>query len=223
MRHRTIAAVTAIGSGLLLAAASLELAHSSVAEAGLLTTCASILGGALTFSLINLSLRRWEAHKRKRCGECSPQPSEAEIPGSGVAIAAGSMLDAIPEALILGFAAHQGQQALPPFALIGAFAIGNFAEGLSSASGMRIAGRSSRYVVVLWSAAAVATTLSALLGYWLLGGVASHRGILEGIAAGALIALVIETMVPEALAGQIPFIGALTTSGFIIILYALNG
>lgn len=222
MQHRTIAAVTAVGAGFLLAAASLELARSAVAGAGLLATCLAILAGGLTFSLINLVLRRWDAHKRKRCGECAPQPSEAEMPGSGAAIAAGSLLDAIPEALILGFAARGGEQVLPPIALIGAFAIGNFAEGLSSAAGMRSAGRSKRYIIVLWTAVTLATAIAAMVGYGLFVGSPMHKGVLEAIAAGGLIALVVETMAPEAVAGHVPFIGALTTVGFILFLYALS-
>jgi ZIP family zinc transporter len=144
------------------------------------------------------------------------------MPGSGAAIAAGTMLDSIPESLILGFAAHQGAQALPPIALIGAFAMGNFAEGLSSAAGMRGAGRSALYIFTLWSGAAIATTLAAVFGYWIFALGVRHQGILAAFAAGSLIALVAETMVPEAVAGDTPFAGVLTTAGFILFLYALD-
>lgn len=54
-----------------------------------------ILGGA-TFSIANVALAA--AKDRKRCGECKPQPSEAEAPGSGTSIALGTALDAVPEA-----------------------------------------------------------------------------------------------------------------------------
>jgi ZIP family zinc transporter len=220
-RHRTIAGVTAIGSGLLLAAASLELARGAVVHIGVVPAGLAILGGALAFSLINVALMRWDAHKRKRCGECARQPSETEMPGSGAAIAAGSLLDAIPEAMILGFAAGQSAETLAPLALIGAFGFANFAEGLSSTAGMRSAGRSRRYVMLLWSAAAAATTLAAMLGYLLFASGADYRGLLSAIAAGALIAVVVETMAPEAVAGHLPLTGALTAAGFILFLYAL--
>src|SRR3546814_9697567 len=111
---------------------------------------AAALAGAAAFSLINLMLRRWSAEKRKRCGECVRQPSESETPGSGLAIAAGSMLDAVPEALIIGAAAAGGTHALPPIALIGAFALAHFSEALSSSAGTRNSRRSRRSLVLLW-------------------------------------------------------------------------
>jgi ZIP family zinc transporter len=144
------------------------------------------------------------------------------MPGSGLAIAAGSLLDAIPEAMILGFAAHGGARSIPPLALIGVFAAANFAEGLSSSAGMRAAGRSVIYVVWLWSAAATATIAAAVAGYALFAAGADHRGVLSAIAAGALIAMVVETMAPEAAAGRLPMAGVLTAAGFILFLYALH-
>jgi ZIP family zinc transporter len=221
--HRFIAATIALASGLLLAAATLELARGAVMHTSLATACLAILGGAAAFSLVNLALQRWDAHKRKRCGECTPQPSERQMPGSGMAIAAGSLLDAIPEAMILGFAAHEGARAIPPLALIGVFAAANFAEGLSSTAGMRAAGRPIAYVVWLWSAVAIATIAAAIAGYALFASGADYRGVLSALAAGALIAMVVETMAPEAAAGRAPLAGVLTAMGFILFLYALHG
>jgi ZIP family zinc transporter len=220
--HRVIAATIALASGLLLAAATLELAHGAVMHTSLSNACWAILAGAAAFSLANLALERWDAHKRKRCGECTPQPSETKIPGSGLAIAAGSLLDAIPEAMILGFAAHEGARGIPPLALIGVFAAANFAEGLSSSAGMRAAGRSVTYVVWLWGAATTATIAAAVAGYALFAAGADYRGVLSAIAAGALIAMVVETMAPEAAAGRLPMAGVLTAAGFILFLYALH-
>ena len=143
------------------------------------------------------------------------------MPGSGLAIAFGSLLDAVPEALIIGAAAAGGGKALPPLALIAAFALANFAEGLSSAAGMRDAG------------GAAARRSSALdrrhprLGcgggarLCALNGGSVERGWLEVFAAGALIALVVETMAPEAVAGQPRFTGLLAMLGFSALLLAL--
>ncbi len=134
-RHRTIAVVTAIGVGLLIAVASLYLISSALESVSAAMVALGALAGALGFSLVNLALDRWEAGDRKRCGECVQQPAEGTSPGSGLAIAIGSLLDAVPEALIIG--ATAATAVLPPLALVGAFALGNFAEGLSSTAGMR--------------------------------------------------------------------------------------
>ena len=221
MRHRTIAAVTAVGVGLLIAAASLYLILGALEAVAAATAASGALAGAATFSLANVALRRWEAEKRKRCGECVRQPSEAEVPGSGLAIAAGSLLDAVPESVIIGASVASGAGALPPMALIVAFALANFAEGLSSAAGMRDAGRSRRYVLTVWIGATLVSAAAAVLGFALLSGASPQRGWLEAFAAGALIALVVETMAPEAVAGQPGLAGLLAMLGFSALLLAL--
>ena len=106
-------------------------------------------------------------------------------------------------------------------ALAGAFALGNFAEGLSSTAGLRNAGRSRRYVFVLWSGVALVTAAAAVLGYALFTGGGVGQGWLESIAAGALIALVVETMTPEAVHGQPRFSDLLAMLGFAALLLAL--
>lgn len=221
--HRTIAAVTAVGVGLLIGAASLYLISSAAMVVGAHHAALAALIGAAAFSVGNSALRRWAAHKRKRCGECVRQPSEAEIRGSGLAIALGSLLDAVPEALIIGAAAAGGREALPPFALIAAFGLGNFAEGMSSSAGMRQAGRGPGYIMLIWIGATLVTVVAALLGFALLSGGSIERGLLEAVAAGALIALAVETMAPEAVFDHPAFVGLLAMLGFAAFLIAVTG
>jgi hypothetical protein len=73
---------------------------------GVALTVGGIVFGAATFSIANAA--RAIANDRKRCGECKPQPSEAEVPGSSTSIALGTALDAVPEALVLGVALRGG-------------------------------------------------------------------------------------------------------------------
>jgi ZIP family zinc transporter len=220
-RHRTIAAVTAVGVGLLIAVASLYLISSALETVTAPMAALGALIGALGFSLLNIALDRWDAGTRNRCGECVRQPTETGTPGSGLAIAFGSLLDAVPEALIIGATAATAGGGLPPAALVGAFALGNFAEGLSSTAGMRDAGRSRRFVFLLWLGAALVTAAAAVLGYELFTGAGVGQGWLESIAAGALIALVVETMAPEAVHGEPRFSGLLAMLGFATLLIAL--
>ena len=219
--HRTIAGVTAVGVGLLIAVASLYLITSALETVTASMAALGALVGALGFSLLNLLLGRWGAGSRKRCGECISQPTETEAPGSGQAIAFGSLLDAVPEALIIGATAATAGNGLPPAALVAAFAFGNFAEGLSSTAGMRDAGRGRAYVFLLWSAVALVTAAAAVFGYALFTGGGAAQGLLESVAAGALIALVVETMTPEAVHGQPRFSGLLAMLGFAGLLLAL--
>jgi zinc transporter, ZIP family len=106
LRHRGIAAFMSVGAGVLLSAASLKVAFEALMVAGAAFTVAGIVAGAATFSIANAALAA--AKDRKRCGECKPQPSEDEVPGSGRSIALGTALDAVPEALVVGAALRAG-------------------------------------------------------------------------------------------------------------------
>lgn len=142
LRHSAIARSMSIGAGLLLAAASVELA----AEVLKITPYVGILVlliGAASFSAGNAWLSAQGAKHRKRCGECVAQPTEAEMPNSGLAIAMGTAMDAVPEALVLGLVLHAHG---PDAALIAAITLGNLPEAMSASAGMSAANRSNGWV-----------------------------------------------------------------------------
>ena len=210
LRHRGVAATMALGAGVLLSLASLDVASEALAQAGATATAAGIVGGAATFSAINAVLA--SARHRKRCGECQPQPSEADAPGSGSAIALGTALDAVPEAMILGISLRTGG---PDIVMIVAIALSNLPEALSGTSGMRLASRSTTYVLSLWTGIALGTAVTTMLAFWLLGDLGTNaRSILEAYGAGALIAMAAETMLPEAFHKAPRYSGVLAAAGF---------
>jgi ZIP family zinc transporter len=216
LRHRGITRIMAAGAGLLIAAASLDLIVSAAREAGALQVGCALVFGALAFSGANALLARQAKH-RKRCGECMPQPSETAMPGSGLAIAVGTLIDAIPEAIVLGL--ETARMSVSGVGLIVAFALGNFAEALSSSSGMRLAGRPKRYIFGLWAFVALLVTVLAAASA-ALSGIAPMRTIalFNALAAGALLAMVVENMIPEAAADSASFTGVLAVLGFLALL-----
>jgi ZIP family zinc transporter len=159
---------------------------------------------------------RFGAAHRKRCGECVQQPAESQVPGSGVAIALGNALDGLPEALVLGIALRDQ---VVPMALVFAFSAGNLPEALSSASGMRAAGRSYTYILLVWSAIALGAAVAIAAGYV---GFTSISGSwpprLQAFGAGALLAMTAETMIPEAFHNSPRFSGLLAAFGFGLLL-----
>jgi ZIP family zinc transporter len=107
LSHHAIALAMSVGAGLLLAAASLELAAEAIRIAGPGPAVVSLLLGAAVLSAANALLARFGAAHRKRCGGCTPQPSESQQQGSGVAIALGTALDAVTEGLVFGLALRE--------------------------------------------------------------------------------------------------------------------
>src|SRR5918997_6713778 len=98
--HQAIAMAMSVGAGLLLAGVSLKVAADAIRIAGPVAAALSLLLGAAAFSATNAVLARFGAAHRKRCGDCVPQPVETQQPGSGVALAFGNALDAVPEAML---------------------------------------------------------------------------------------------------------------------------
>jgi zinc transporter, ZIP family len=216
IRHHAVAMAMSVGAGLLLAGVSLKVAADAIRIAGPMAAALSLLLGAAAFSGSNALLARFGAAHRKRCGECVQQPVESEQPGSGVAIALGNALDAVPEAMVLGIALRDR---VFPLALVFAFSVGNLPQALSSAAGMRIAGRGYRYIVLLWSAIAIGAAAAIGAGYVGSGSLSeAWAPRLQAFGAGALLAMTAETMIPEAFHLSPRFSGLLAAFGFGLVL-----
>ena len=214
--HRPIAMAMSVGAGLLLAGASLKVAADAIRVAGPVPAALSLLLGAALFSASNALLARFGAARRKRCGECLPQPTESQRPGSGAAIALGNAVDAVPEAMVLGIALRDP---VLPLALVIAFSVASVPTALSSTAGMRAAGRSYPYIFLLWSAIAIGAALAIAAGYVAFGSLgAAWPPRLQAFGAGAVLAMTAETMIPEAFHDSPRFSGLLAAFGFSVLL-----
>src|SRR5690606_23054443 len=108
--------------------------------------------------------------------------------GGGLAIAIGSLLDGIPESVVLGVSVLGGGGVST--AMLAAVFLSNLPEGLSSALGMKKAGRSKLYVFGLWGSIAGVSGLSALIGAALLGDASpALLATVNAVAAGALLTM----------------------------------
>ncbi|MFY9608099.1 MAG: ZIP family metal transporter [Blastocatellia bacterium] len=220
LRHTAIARAMTFAAGVLLAVVAVDLVINARGAASLQWTVMGLLCGAAVFSSVNWLLSRRGAQHRKRCGECVEQPEEEQQPGSGLAIAAGTFLDGVPEGVVLGLSVlHHGA---PGLGTVAAFFLGNIPEALSSSAGMRRAGRSARFVFGVWIGIALMIALAAAVAGLVLRGTGpAVRGTVEAFAAGAILALVSETMIPEAFHGSPHFNGLLLVVGFVALLILL--
>ena len=208
-----VAAVMAFGSGVLISALSFDLVDEAEKTGGLVPTVLGALGGALVYVAANIVLARRGAQHRKRSQD--QQPSEDEQAGSGGAIAIGALLDGIPESVVLGVSLLGGGGVGVP--VLAAIFISNLPEGLSSAAGMKRGGRSARYVFGVWIGIAIASGLAALLGGLLLEDASPETiAAITAVAAGAILAMVADTMIPEAFEKAHLYAGLLATIGFLV-------
>jgi len=206
------ALVMAFGAGVLTSALAFELVDEAVELGGLVPTAIGFSIGAIAYTVANVALNRFGARHRKRSG--TQQMSESEQPGSGTALAVGALLDGVPESVVLGASLLTGS--ISP-ALVVAIFLSNLPEGLSSAAGMKRAGRSATYVFGLWVAIAVASGVSALVGFLAFDPMSAGTvSLVTALAAGAILAMIVDTMIPEAVEVTHLVTGLVTSAGFLV-------
>jgi ZIP family zinc transporter len=211
--QRAIAAVMAFGAGVLISALAFELMDEAYHRGGFSATAIGFLMGAIVYTAANLYLGHQGAKHRKRSGK--QQSSEAEASGSGLAIAIGALLDGIPESIVVGVSLLGG--GVVSWVTVAAVFLSNLPEGLSSAAGMKRAGRSPQYIFGVWGAIALISGVAALIGYVIFQHFsAAVIAATTAIAAGAILAMLTDTMIPEAFEQAHDFAGLLTVSGFLV-------
>lgn len=209
---RWIAGVMAFGSGVLISALAFELMEEAFARGGFGAAALGFFVGALTFTFVTILLNRAGAKHRKRS---HGQPSEAEAGGSGLAIAAGALLDGIPESMVIGVSLLEGKGV--NFVAVVAIFLSNLPEGMSSVVGMKQAGRSATYIFTVWIVIAVASGIAAGVGNVIFDGASPQIvAATTTVAAGAILAMLVDTMIPEAFEEAHDFAGLITVAGFLV-------
>jgi ZIP family zinc transporter len=204
---KVIAVVMALGAGLLIGSVAFELIDEALATAEVAQVGMYTLIGAAVFTIGNWYLDKQGAGDRK-------DADGAQASGSPLAIVFGSVLDGVPESFVLGLTVLQGEVSV---ALLVGIVLSNLPEGLSSSSGLRKSGWTRNRVVKMWVLVMVVAAVSGALGYALLDPASGRTGAFaQGFAAGALLAMVTDTMLPEAYEEERTSTGALVAVGFAI-------
>jgi ZIP family zinc transporter len=210
--RRVIASIMGFGAGVLISALAFDLMDEAYQRGGFIPAAAGFLGGAILYTAANLLLARYGGRHRKRSQ--GRQSTEKDHPGSGLAIVAGSLIDGIPESIAIGVSLIAGG-AVSTAAVVAIF-LSNLPEGLSAAAGMRKAGRSARYVFGLHATVVVISSLAALAGYAVFSRFSpAVIAATVGIAAGGILAMLADTMMPEAFEEGHDLIGLVTVAGFL--------
>jgi ZIP family zinc transporter len=134
---------------------------------------------------------------------------------AGTALALGAFLDGIPEQLVLGIGVAAGGEV--SIGLLVAIFVSNLPEAIGSATEMRAAQRKPAQIRRLWIAVAAVCLLATIAGYAIADTASGDlQGGIDGFAAGALLVMLIDSMVPEATRKAGDVAGLLTTLGFAV-------
>jgi zinc transporter, ZIP family len=176
--EQLVGLVLAFGAGALIAAVSFELAEEGVQIGGAGAVAIGFAVGAVTYFVLDGLVER---------GRSDPAS----------ALALGAFLDGIPEQLVLGLGLAAGDKI--SIGLLGAIFVSNLPEAIGSAADMRAEGRRRETILRLWIAVAVVCTLASVAGYAIADSLSGElEGGFNGFAAGALLVMLADSMIPEA-------------------------
>jgi ZIP family zinc transporter len=207
--RRTIGLIMGFGAGVLISAISFDLVQEAVEKdpdqwapfLGIFAGCFVFFGGDWLIS-------RHGGAERKDSGG-------AQEEGSPLAIVLGTVLDGIPESLVIGLTIVEGGAV--GAAYLAAVFISNLPEAISSTAGLVTSGWRKSRILWMWVVIALVSGLSSLLGFSLFEDASPDTvAFVLCFAAGGILAMLAETMMPEAFEHGGKLVGIATTLGFVV-------
>ena len=200
-----IGLVLAFGAGALISAVSLELTEDALALGSSASVAIGLALGALTYYLADGALAR-------RDKKTAPGKGGG---GGGASLALGSFLDGIPEQAVLGIGLAGGQPI--SVALLVAIFVSNLPEGIGSAVDMQAGGMARGKIFRIFLVVALVCTLSSVAGFAIADNVSGDfQAAVNGFAAGALLVMLIDSMIPEAREKGLRRAGLVAVVGFAV-------
>jgi zinc transporter, ZIP family len=207
VERRVLGLVMAFGAGVLISAVAFELVQEAFdTSAGAGGIAVGLLAGSIVFFVGDLLIDRMGGEGRKRStGE--------QATGSGLAIVLGIVLDGIPESLVLGLTVLQAGTV--SVALLVAVFLSNLPEAIAATTGLASSGWAHSRIIGLWVLVTLVSGLAALLGYVALDAASPRMlAFVLSFAAGAILTMLADTMMPEAFENSGRLVGVVTTLGF---------
>jgi zinc transporter, ZIP family len=205
---RQVGIVLAFGAGALISAVSFELLEEGAQVGGAGWVALGLAAGALVYYFADgvVASMGSGGHGKE---------ARVSAAGGGTALALGAFLDGIPEQAVLGIGLAGGEGV--SVGLLVAIFVSNLPEAIGSASDMRAGGRRRDVILRLWIGVAVICTLASVAGFAIADATSGGlRAGIDGFAAGALLVMLVDSMIPEATFKFGRKAGLVTTLGFAV-------
>ena len=227
---RVLAILLSFAAGALITALTFELFEDAYERGGIVLAAIGFMGGAVVFTVLSAFLDRWAqpgeqavpADKVQGSAKLDTDAAASDRPptsastrgAAGLALLAAVTLDGVPENIALGVSLGEGTGGL---ALLAAIFVSNLPEALVGASSMRSQGKSAGAIMGLWIACAVLLVIAVVVGAGPLSGSDPKAISLPlAFAAGAVIASLADTLMPEAFEHGGPAVALSTAAGFVL-------
>jgi zinc transporter, ZIP family len=206
LTRRLIGLIMAFGVGVLTSAVSFELidqAFRSTNRASALVV--GLVSGALVFFVGDLLIDKMGGRSHRKQGGATE--------GTGLAILLGTILDGIPESIVIGLTLVRGGAVST--AMVVAVFISNVPEAIGATYGLRASGWNRRRILALWMAVAIISAIAAWAGYAFFDTASANvLAFTLAFAGGALLTMMADSMMPEAYKDSGKLAGLMTTLGF---------
>ena len=212
---RVIGLIMGFGAGVLISAVAFDLIEEATnaspdmgyAAAGLFLGCLTFYTGDRLIDAIGGGQRKDPTGGRRN------DPTGADEAGSPLSIVLGTVLDGIPESLVIGLTIFKGG-AVGVAYLVAVF-ISNLPESISASSGLLASGWTKSRVLAMWIGIAAISAVASVLGYTLFQDAAPEiLALVLAFAGGAILTMLANTMMPEAFEHGGKLVGIMVTLGF---------
>jgi ZIP family zinc transporter len=206
---RVVGLIMGFGAGVLISAVSFDLVEEAAEKAsGHGTVIAGLFVGCAVFFVGDVLIDRLGGSARK-------DPKGGQENGSALAIVLGTVLDGVPESMVIGLTIFEGGAVGAAF--LAAVFISNLPESISSTAGLVTGGWKKARILWMWIAIAVVSGLASLAGYGLFQDASPDIvAFVLAFAAGAILTMLADTMMPEAFEHGGKLVGVVATLGFAV-------
>ena len=208
---RVIGLIMGFGAGVLISAVAFDLVEEAAGKStGHGALVAGLFSGCLVFFGGDRLIDHLGGGDRK-----DPTGGEEEGGGSPLSIVLGTVLDGIPESMVIGLTIFEGGAV--GAAYLAAVFISNLPEAISSTSGLLSSGWVKSRILWMWTGIALISALSSVAGYGLFQDSSPEvTAFVLTFAAGAILTMLANTMMPEAFEHGGKLVGIMVTLGFAV-------